>query len=136
MKRASILLVEDDRVALDLLKEVLCDADFEVRAAASAEQALDLACASAPQVVVTDLRLGTMDGLTLLREVRTLAPTAQVIVMTAFGSLETAVEAIREGAFDYVSKPFRMEEMVNMVERALAANTSVSNPEPDEPEEK
>ncbi|MHC4939018.1 MAG: sigma-54-dependent transcriptional regulator [Planctomycetota bacterium] len=136
MKRASILLVEDDRVALDLLAEVLRDSGFEVRAAASGEEALGLARERAPQVVVTDLRLGAMDGLTLLREVRTLAPTAQVIVMTAFGSLETAVEAIRQGAFDYVSKPFRMEEMVKMVESALAANASVIRPPPDEPEEK
>ncbi|MHC4953167.1 MAG: sigma-54-dependent transcriptional regulator [Planctomycetota bacterium] len=135
MNRPSVLVVEDDKVALDLLAEVLRQRGFEVRATETAENALAMIRERPAQVIVTDIRLASMDGLALLRELRSSAALVQVIVMTAFGSLETAVEAIREGAFDYVSKPFRMDEMVKMVERALEAQASAEQPAVDEPEE-
>jgi len=116
-----VLVVEDDPVALDLLKEVLHREGHRVFGARSGEEAVAASAASRPQVVVTDLRLAEMDGLALLRALRAADPAPQVIVMTAFGSLETAVEAIREGAFDYVSKPFRIDEMCRMVARAVEA---------------
>jgi DNA-binding NtrC family response regulator len=135
VNRPSVLVVEDDKVALDLLAEVLRQRGFEVRATETAENALAMIRERPAQVIVTDIRLASMDGLALLRELRSSAALVQVIVMTAFGSLETAVEAIREGAFDYVSKPFRMDEMVKMVERALEAQASAEQPAVDEPEE-
>jgi DNA-binding NtrC family response regulator len=80
---------------------------------------------------VTDLRLGRLDGIALLRSLRAELPDAQVVVVTAFGSLDTAVEAIRAGAFDYVSKPFRMEEICATVRRALEAHSDGAAPGPD-----
>ncbi|MHC5049621.1 MAG: response regulator, partial [Planctomycetota bacterium] len=123
-----VLVVEDDAVARRLLAEVLENEGHVVRAAASAEAALVEARGFRAEVVVTDLRLAEMDGLALLREVKAVDPATQVIVMTAFGSLETAVDAIRGGAFDYVSKPFRMEEMCATVNRALEAHADAAQP--------
>jgi DNA-binding NtrC family response regulator len=125
---ARILVVEDDPVARRLLVEVLEREGHEVRGCPGARIALEEARTFRPAVVVTDVRLGGIDGLTLLREIRAADPAAQVIVMTAFGTLETAVEAIRGGAFDYVSKPFRMEEMSHTVHRAVEAHSAVSDP--------
>jgi DNA-binding NtrC family response regulator len=129
-----VLVVEDDAVARRLLAEVLEKEGYAVRAVASAEEALAEAGGFRAEVVVTDLRLAEMDGLALLREVKAVDPATQVIVMTAFGSLETAVEAIRGGAFDYVSKPFRMEEMCATVNRALEAHADAAQPSIEEGE--
>jgi len=132
--RGRVLVVEDDAVARRLLAEVLEKEGHAVRAASSAEEALAEAGGFRAEVVVTDLRLAEMDGLALLREVKAVDPTTQVIVMTAFGSLETAVDAIRGGAFDYVSKPFRMEEMCATVNRALEARAAEAQPSIEEGE--
>lgn len=115
----SVLVVEDDAVARELLVEVLQRQGHEVRAAESAEEATALAAHFRPDVVVTDLRLGDGDGIQMMKQLRTLDPSVQVIVVTAFGSLHTAVEAIHSGAFDYMSKPFSMDEVTRMVHRAL-----------------
>jgi len=127
-----VLVVEDDHVALRLLVEVLEREGHEVHAAATGEEALEVARRLRPQVIITDLRLSGMDGLTLLREAKATDSSVQVIVMTAFGSLESAVDAIRRGAFDYVSKPFRLDEMCKMVGRALEAVTAASPPDTQE----
>ena len=70
-------------------------------------------------MVVSDLKMGGSDGLDVLRTTKTMHPTAAVILMTAFGSVTTAVEAMKHGAFDYVQKPFELEEMEVKVEKAL-----------------
>jgi len=118
---SNVLVVEDDAVARDLLVEVLRGEGYSVRFAASAEDALVRAAESRPDVVVTDIRLDGMDGIELMRRLRQADPAVQTIVVTAFGSLETAVEAIHSGAFDYMSKPFSMEEVSRMVRRAVEA---------------
>ena len=130
MNAARVLVVEDDKVALRLLAEVLERDGHKVETSESAEAALQTAREFRPHVVVTDVQLVRMDGLALLRELKNLAPSPQVIVMTAFGSLDTAVDAIRSGAFDYVSKPFRMDEMSRTVRRALDAYDTDRAPEP------
>jgi DNA-binding NtrC family response regulator len=117
----SVLIVEDDAVARDLLAEVLRREGHAVTAVASAEEALTAAEGKPPRVLVTDLRLDGMSGIELMGALRERDPSVQAIVVTAFGSLETAVEAIHAGAFDYMSKPFRMEEVCRMVQRALQA---------------
>jgi two-component system response regulator AtoC len=118
---ARVLVVEDDVVARDLLVEVLEREGYEIHAAESAEEALQVAAAVPPDVLVTDLRLDGMDGIELMQRLRARSPGLQTIVVTAFGSLETAVEAIHAGAFDYMSKPFAMKEVQRMVRRAVQA---------------
>ncbi len=125
--RSRVLVVEDDAVARNLLVEVLRAQGHAVSDAASAEDALEVAGRTKPHVVVTDLRLDGMDGIELMRRLRERDAAVQTIVVTAFGSLETAVAAIHSGAFDYMSKPFSMEEVTKMVRRAVEAHHAVED---------
>jgi DNA-binding NtrC family response regulator len=117
----SILIVDDDPVTCELLCEVFTREGFAARFTQSGESALTEITSDQPDVLVSDIRMKTrLDGLTLLDRVRRERPSLPVILMTAFGSLETAIKAVKEGAFDYISKPFDIETMVATVQRALA----------------
>ncbi len=113
-----VLVVDNDVEQVDLLCAVLKREGYEVEGVTGGAAALE-ALAAGPAVVLTDLRMEGVDGLALLREVHQRAPEARVILMTAFGSLETAIEAIREGAFDYLTKPFKLDEAILAVQRAV-----------------
>src|SRR5207248_1587298 len=90
-----------------------------VDVAASAEQAFPLLAQKRPDAVILDVRLPGMDGLTALARLRQLAPAVPVIVVTAFGDLPTAVRAVEGGAFDYLAKPFDLQQALGAVRRAL-----------------
>jgi two-component system response regulator HydG len=115
------VLVVDDKLAMaETLADGLADHDLDATACGSALAALDLVAAGDFDVVVTDLRMPELDGLALLDAIRTSNPNVQVIVMTAFGAIDSAVEAIRKGAFHYLTKPFKLDELVIFVRRAVA----------------
>ena len=115
-----VILVEDDRDLRDFLVEVLEDAGYVVRAFAHADPALAHLRGSEPaSVVVTDLIMPGMRGQDLLREARSLRPELNVIVITAFGSIDSAIELVKAGAYDYLTKPFGSDELLLTVERAL-----------------
>jgi two-component system response regulator AtoC len=116
---ARVLVVDNDPEQVDLLVAALGREGHDVTGATGAAEALAAAEAREPAVVLTDFRMDEMDGLQLLRELRVRIPSVRVILMTAFGSLETAIAAMREGAFDYLTKPFRLEEVTLAVQRAL-----------------
>jgi DNA-binding NtrC family response regulator len=97
----------------------LTTAGHEVDEAGNGNAALERLHEGYFDVVVSDLKMGGSDGLDVLRTAKTLHPGASVILMTAFGSVTTAVEAMKHGAFDYVQKPFELEEMEVKVEKAL-----------------
>src|SRR5215212_9416693 len=114
------ILVADDHDALRRgLALSLTAAGHEVDEAGNGNAALERLHEGYYDVVVSDLKMGGSDGLDVLRTTKTLHPTASVILMTAFGSVSTAVEAMKHGAFDYVQKPFELEEMEVKVEKAL-----------------
>ena len=114
------ILVADDHDALRRgLALSLTAAGHDVDEAANGNAALERLHDGYFDVVVSDLKMGGSDGLDVLRTTKTLHPTASVILMTAFGSVTTAVEAMKHGAFDYVQKPFELEEMEVKVEKAL-----------------
>src|SRR6187431_3324546 len=114
------ILVADDHDALRRgLALSLTTAGHEVDEAGNGNAALERLHEGYFDVVVSDLKMGGSDGLDVLRTTKTLHPTASVILMTAFGSVTTAVEAMKHGAFDYVQKPFELEEMEVKVEKAL-----------------
>jgi two-component system response regulator AtoC len=116
---AHLLVVDDDPVTVDLLKEVLSKEGIEVSTALSGEQAVVLGLDNLFDLVITDVRMGEKDGMEVLRFFKKNAPETTVIMITAFGSIETAIEAIREGAYDYISKPFKLDEIKFTVQRAL-----------------
>jgi DNA-binding NtrC family response regulator len=114
-----VLVVDDDPVTLNLLNEVLSKEGYRVDTALGGEEAIAKGMDQLFDVVITDVKMGDKDGMEVLRSFRKNAPDTTVIMITAFGSIETAIEAIREGAFDYISKPFKLEEIKLTVQRAL-----------------
>ncbi|HVT06173.1 MAG TPA: sigma-54 dependent transcriptional regulator [Polyangia bacterium] len=117
--KGRILIVDDEVNARTALVELLRDEGYEVEAAADAFKALGKVAEFAPDLVVTDLKMPGMDGLQLLAKLREGDPDLPVIVMTAFGEVETAVKAMRSGARDYLSKPVNVGELSVVVAREL-----------------
>ena len=117
---ARVLLVDDEANVLKVLTALLQQADHEAVCAQSAEEALRLLKSEPVELVVSDVRLGAgMNGLELLHEVKTRHPRLPVVVITAYGTVELAVQAMKEGAFDFVRKPFKMAELLKVVNTAL-----------------
>ena len=116
---AKILVVEDDEVLRRLLIEVLGDHGYEVAATASGEEGLATMEHDVFDIILLDINLPGMDGMEVLRLVPARQPDAQVVIMTAFGTVDTAVEAMKQGAFDYINKPFSTDELVLTIRRAL-----------------
>ncbi|HXE56456.1 MAG TPA: sigma-54 dependent transcriptional regulator [Gemmatimonadales bacterium] len=114
----TILIVDDERTLARAIKAFLAEQGYEAEVAGDAEQALQRLESLRPDVVFTDVRLPGMDGIALLRRIREFDPAIPVIVMTAFGSIEGAVEAMKLGAFDYLKKPVDLEELRLLVDRA------------------
>jgi DNA-binding NtrC family response regulator len=118
-RSASILIVEDDAAMRDLLTEELADAGFAVQAAAGAAAGLELARGDRFDLIITDLRMPEMDGFDLIRGVMALPDPPHVVMITAFGSIETAIRAVKLGAYDYITKPFEIEELLLVTDKAL-----------------
>jgi len=118
---ASILIADDDPVALELLAEVLTGEGHRVRAAPGGEECLRFADAEPFDLAIVDLRMPGLDGIQVMRRFAAVQPGVPVLILTAFATIDTAIEAIREGAYDYLSKPFRMEEIKLVVRRTLDA---------------
>jgi two-component system response regulator HydG len=114
-----ILVVDDQRNMRTTLAMMLRSAGYEVDEASEGKEAAEMGAQGAYDVVLTDLRMGSVDGLGVLRSVKEKQANTEVIVMTAYGTIESAVEAMRLGAFDYIQKPFTEEELLMKVERAL-----------------
>jgi DNA-binding NtrC family response regulator len=119
MTTASILVADDDAVARDLLVEVLTREGYRVRAAAGGAEAIRAAESEVFDVALIDLRMPDVDGLAVLARIRALDPAPPVFILTAFAAIETTIEAIRQGAYDYLSKPFRVDEIKLAVRRVL-----------------
>jgi len=120
-KQGARILVVDDHVEMArLLADQLGEAGYLVDRATGGKEALRKVHSEVPDLVITDLRMADVDGFDVLEGVREVDPETPVIVMTAFGAIETAIEAIKRGAFHYLTKPFQLSEVLVFVERALA----------------
>jgi two-component system response regulator HydG len=117
--KGRILVVDDQRNMRATTAMLLRAEGYEVDEAGGGEEALAMLSARPVELLVTDLKMEPIDGLTLLKRALEVAPAAQVIVMTAYGSIESAVEAMRRGAYDYITKPFKEGELVHRVQKAL-----------------
>ncbi len=113
-----ILVVDDEEPMRHILSAILQRAGYDVRCAASAPEALQEIEKDEPDLVLTDVRMPSMSGLELLAEVQRRSPRSMVIVMSAYGSLDTALEAMKAGAYDFISKPFQAEEVVLVLKKA------------------
>ena len=117
---ARIIVVDDKLPLAETLADGLVDRGYAATALGSAREALAAVADGKVDLLVTDLRMPELDGLELVDAVRAAAPELPVIVMTAYGAIDSAVESIRKGAYHYLTKPFKLDELVMFVERALA----------------
>ena len=116
---ASLLVVDDQSSIRESMLITFRREGYEVEAAESGEQAVGIIENKPFDLVLTDLRMSGMDGIELLKRIKSSSPETEVVVMTAYGSIEGAVEAIKSGAYDYLTKPFQPEELILLAQRAL-----------------
>jgi DNA-binding NtrC family response regulator len=116
---ATVLVVEDNAAMRDLLVEELGDAGFLVVEAGDGRQGIERVRGGGVDLVITDLRMPDIDGFDLIRDVKATAAPPHIVMITAFGSIETAIKAVKLGAYDYITKPFEIEELILVADKAL-----------------
>ena len=116
---ATVLVVDDESQAREICLSVVEDAGLRARTVSTTEEAIAAMDESPVDIVITDLQVPSMGGIELLRHVRQVSPHVAVIVLTQYGTIETAIEATRLGAADYVMKPFHVEDLRAKLERVV-----------------
>jgi len=129
MGASRILLVDDESSILSVLSTLLKAESYDVVTVLGGEEALTHLGSESFHLVITDIRMNPITGMDVLREVHEKYPGTAVIMMTAYGSVETAVDALKMGAFDYVTKPFKIDELLITVQRALEYNRALTENE-------
>jgi DNA-binding NtrC family response regulator len=118
MSKGKILVVDDELFVRDLLLEFLGREGFEVVAVESGERALETVQANAFQLALIDLKMPGISGLETLKEIRKISPLTQNIIMTGYPTIESSIEALRSGAYDYVVKPFKLSDLKASIDKA------------------
>ncbi len=118
--RATILIVEDDAAMRTMLREALDEDGYAVETAAGGRAGVERVRQGGIDLVVSDVKMPDLDGLDMLREIKAVSPSPHVITITAFGSIDTAIRAVKLGAFDYITKPFEIDQLILSVQKALA----------------
>ena len=121
---ATILIVDDDKSLQEFLEIFLTKEGFQVAVAGDGEEALSYLSKNPADLVLADIRMPRLDGISFLRALRARGLDIPVIMITAYASLDTAVAAKQEGAFDYVAKPFKLAELRKLIQRALSQGKS------------
>ena len=123
-----ILVVDDEKSLLQVLQTLLRAEGYEVQVTQNPEEARDLISSDEEKfdLILSDIRMAPIDGMQILKLSREKHPDTAVVMLTAFGSVETAIEAMRLGAFDYVPKPFKVDELLITIERALEYRNAVN----------
>jgi nitrogen regulation protein NR(I) len=124
----NILLIEDDAGIVVTLRRVLTEEGHQVKVEKRGDAGLALAKGDSFDVVITDMKLPGLSGLELVRELHAAKPRMPIILMTAHGTTETAIEATKSGAYDYLLKPFEIPEFIELVEKALASRRMMNEP--------
>jgi two-component system nitrogen regulation response regulator GlnG len=121
-----VLVIDDDNDLRYSLKRVLSGRQYEVLEAASGEEGLTMAEKHNPHVILLDNRMGGMSGMEALQHLRGINPNAMIILMTAYGTTQTTIEAMKFGAFDYIMKPFDLKKILSLTESAIAASKDLA----------
>ncbi|NMC44389.1 MAG: sigma-54-dependent Fis family transcriptional regulator, partial [candidate division Zixibacteria bacterium] len=116
---SSILVVDDEQIVLNLVEDTLTDEGYTVTTTLSAHAAIELVKKNYFDFVLTDIRMPEMNGIELIKQIHQIAPTVGVIFMTGYANLDTAKQAIKEGAYDYIMKPFELSEIRQAIARAV-----------------
>ncbi len=120
-----ILIIDDDAEIRYSLTRVLSSRKWRVAEAASGEQGIAVVKSDPPDLIFLDLRMGGMSGIETLQHIRSANPKQMVVLMTAFGTAQTAIEAMKYGAFDYIMKPFDSQKVLTIAETALQARADM-----------
>jgi DNA-binding NtrC family response regulator len=120
MARVSILVVDDESTIREVVGEFLRGLDYDVSEASDGQVALEALAMQSKDIVISDIMMPRLDGFALLRDIKTRYPDTQVLMMTGFGSIESAVEAMRLGAADYVTKPLNFNLLKEKLSRVIA----------------
>ncbi len=129
MESPSILVVDDELLIRDLLYDFFHDQGWDITVAEDGQKALDIMQEKRFDVVLTDLRMPTMDGMTLTSQVQKEYPDVPVVIMTGYPSVETAVEALRKRVADYITKPFNVNDLFKRVTSHLLSDGRKENQE-------
>jgi DNA-binding NtrC family response regulator len=121
-----ILLIDDEPSILSVLSTLLKAEDYDVQAVLGGDNATELIAAGGFDLMITDIRMSPINGMELLQQAHDQCPGMSVIMLTAYGSVETAIEALKLGAFDYVTKPFKVDELLITVQRAIDYNKAIT----------
>lgn len=132
MKKKRVLVVDDEESVRQFLDDVLTDANYQVETAVNGEECLEKLLSLKPDVLITDIRMPVKDGFLLLEQIKASGLNTPVILMTAFGTTEAAIKAMKLGAFDYIVKPFDLDEFLSLLQRALSQSETVAAFQPEE----
>ena len=116
---ANILVVDDEQIVLNLVEDTLTDEGYSVTTTPSPREAIELVKQQTFDFILTDIRMPEMNGIELVKEIHKITPTTGVIFMTGYANLDTAKQAIKEGAYDYIMKPFELSEIRQAITRAV-----------------
>ncbi len=118
-KEPAILVVDDERSMCELLKDALIGDGYNILTTENPYKAIEIVKEKDINIVLLDLVMPQMDGIDVLKEVKKSKPDTVVIIMTAYGTIDTAVEAMKFGAYDYITKPFKMSKIKTIIARIL-----------------
>ncbi len=114
-----ILIIDDDEIARDVIVSLLSKEGFSVKSARDGIEGIATLKMNNFDLIITDLKMPGADGIEVLKEAKRVDPKVAVVILTAYGTLDNALEAIRLGAFDYITKPFKLQELLFVVENAM-----------------
>lgn len=119
MAQEKILVIDDELFIRELLQEFLIKEGYKVYVAESGEKGINLIKATPVEIALIDLKMPGMDGISALKEIKKIAPNTIAIILTGYPTIESSIEALRSGAYDYVVKPFKLNDLKNTIARAL-----------------
>jgi len=119
MAQEKILVIDDELFVRELLQEFLSKEGYRVSLAESGEKAINLVKFNPVEIALIDLKMPGMDGISTLKEIKKIAPDTIAIILTGYPTIETSIEALRSGAYDYVVKPFKLNDLKNTIEKAI-----------------
>lgn len=123
-----VLVVDDEQIVLDSVKKILAEADYEVHVSLSGQMGLDMAIKNQYDIVLTDIRMPDISGMRVLRDVKRAKPSIPVVIITGYGSVQSAVQAMKLGATDYLEKPFTPDQLLKTISSAIDV-AAVQTPE-------
>ena len=119
MAQEKILVIDDELFVRELLQEFLTKEGYKVYTAESGEKGIESVKDTPVEIALIDLKMPGMDGISTLKEIRKIAPNTTAIILTGYPTIESSIEALRSGAYDYVVKPFKLNDLKNTIQKAL-----------------